>query len=944
MYSTILDMNSPLIVAIVTAIIGPLVVYWVKRRHSDDPDGETRQQHQAPPTPEPKSDTEALSEERTPKVDVEPLFSGLDPDVFGRKPQLRKLDEAWDDDEINIVSIVAAGGVGKSALINQWLWSLGEKYRGASRVYGWSFNVEHTVNSFVEDALEFFDDPNPKAGDSSNKGERLAELIDKHKTLLILDGLESLQYPTGHTREGYFNELRGRSVIRLLRRLVGHNQGLCIISTRLALADLRQSEGEGKPCRIIKLKNLSPQAGAQLLKSKDVWGSQEDLEKAAKDFAGHCLALSLLGTYVYQRYDGDIRKRAQEENLLDDPEKSERGIHAQRVMASYEEWFQGKSELAVLRLLGLFDYPVEEDLFLEFLVSPPIPSFVNIVKSPRFTDWPTALLAFLGSASIRGLWNIAKWPISTDWPTVINNLSSAELISKMSKRGAPQEPAELRLAHPLILEYFGGQLRRSNKVWRDSHYQLYELYINKARKQPTTIAGMNASLRAVIHGCNAGRHEAALHHVYLPLVMGGEDEAYAENELEVPASALLSVQSHFFEEGDWSRPARQLSDSDKLLVLRDAGRYLTEVKGYAASEVGVCYKTAVTLSEKFISKTPSNFFEASLGLCRFHRVRGELETSCNLANKLLDIFSKLDDATLDPIVSSAIHRALATNFYYTGDFVASVEHAEEGIVNYSDEKQALKSARFDVNEPSLCCLAYKALGQWILGCPEKALSNSRDAVRKAQELGHAHTKAIILLVDAMVNNFCRDPDATRRSAETLVDHCEKQGFSLWLISGHIMRAWSLGDTKGIRQNISRWEDTEARLYMPYWWALLAETCLRNGELEDGIESACKGLDCSRDTGEHWWDAELYRLKGELMLVQSQALLEAEKLFNTALGKAKSQSAKSLQLRAALSLAHVPRQNGNGDAFRALKEIHREFNEGFETEDLKDAKLLLDNLQ
>jgi hypothetical protein len=320
--------------------------------------------------------------------------------------------------------------------------------------------------------LEFFDAPNPRAGDYRDKGERLAELIDEHKTLLILDGLESIQYPPGHDQEGYLHALRGRSVKSLLRRLAAHNRGLCLISTRLTVADLREAEGEGKPCRMIKLKNLKPQAGAQLLKSKGVFGSREALEDTANDFAGHCLALTLLGTYIRKRYGGDIRKLAQEVNLLDDQDGSERGRQAQRVMASYEEWFSGKPELAVLRFLGLFDYPVERDVFLTFLGLAPIRSLVNIVKSPRFTDRPTAVSMVLASGSVRSLMTFVKRPTSLDWPTVIDNLSSAELLSSVSKNGTPEQPMVLKLAHPLIREYFGGQLRRSKKVWRDSNYQL----------------------------------------------------------------------------------------------------------------------------------------------------------------------------------------------------------------------------------------------------------------------------------------------------------------------------------------------------------------------------------------------------------------------------------------------------------------------------------------
>ncbi|KPA11765.1 hypothetical protein MHK_008028, partial [Candidatus Magnetomorum sp. HK-1] len=126
-------------------------------------------------------------------------------DLFGREKYLSLLDQCWDSNYTNIVIVIAWGGVGKTSLVNKWLNQMSKKnYRGAKRVYGWTFynqgtetNTQASADHFIVDALNWFGDPNPDEGSPSNKGKRLAELINKQRTLLILDGLEPLQYPLG---------------------------------------------------------------------------------------------------------------------------------------------------------------------------------------------------------------------------------------------------------------------------------------------------------------------------------------------------------------------------------------------------------------------------------------------------------------------------------------------------------------------------------------------------------------------------------------------------------------------------------------------------------------------------------------------------------------------------------------------------------------------------
>ncbi|HKQ07389.1 MAG TPA: hypothetical protein VJ464_19850 [Blastocatellia bacterium] len=191
------------------------------------------------------------------------------PDLFGRGAELQLLDDAWANPNINIVTFIAWGGVGKTALVNHWLKQrmARDNYRGAERVYGWSFYSQGTseraasADLFIDQALRWFGDTDPTAGSPWGKGERLARFIRQSRTLLILDGLEPLQYPPGH----YEGRLKDAAMQALLVELAAGQPGLCVISTRERVGDL--VEFENGTVIQHELEQLSPQAGAQLLRA-----------------------------------------------------------------------------------------------------------------------------------------------------------------------------------------------------------------------------------------------------------------------------------------------------------------------------------------------------------------------------------------------------------------------------------------------------------------------------------------------------------------------------------------------------------------------------------------------------------------------------------------------------------------------------------------------------
>lgn len=457
------------------------------------------------------------------------------PDLFGREKELKQLDDAWNNKDINVLSLVAWGGVGKSALVNKWLSQTAkDNYRGAERVYGWSFysqgareGVQTSADLFIADALKWFGDPDPTAGSPWDKGERLAEYIKQQRTLLILDGLEPLQNPppveTGRIKDP--------GMTSLLRELARQNPGLVVISTRLAVDDLK--DFVGSTAIEIDLESLSDEAGAQYLAYLGVDGTNDQRKEASHDFGGHALALTLLGRYLKVVHGGDIRKRREIPHVMDEQKQ---GKHARRVMESYEVFLKDKPELGILRLMGLFDRPAEKG----------------------------ALDALREEPAIEGLTNNIQSLSHTDWQFTVSNLRDLRLLAEVDTN----EPDTLD-CHPLLREHFGEKLKQKNpEGWRKGHSRLFEYYSLNARILPRTIDEMAPLYAAVMHGCQAGRYQEALGQVFYQRIRRKE-EAFSLKKLGA-MSADLAALSGFFD-SPWRKPVDGMKENDKAFVLAEAG-------------------------------------------------------------------------------------------------------------------------------------------------------------------------------------------------------------------------------------------------------------------------------------------------------------------------------------------------------------------------------------
>jgi predicted ATPase/class 3 adenylate cyclase len=394
-----------------------------------------------------------------------------------------------------------------------------------------------------------------------------------------------------------------------------------------------------------------------------------------------------------------------------------------------------------------------------------------------------------------------------------------------------------------------------------------------------------------------------------------------------------------------------LERAQQELALQIAlGMPLMLTRGHAALEVEAPYIRARELCRQ-IGETPY-LFPVLLGLRRFYFMRGELQTARDLGEQLLTLAQNLQDAGL----LARAHMMEGEALYYLGEFVQARDHLDQGAALY-DPQQHRSHAFLYGSDSGVGCLFLGALVLETLGYPTQALKRSYEAFTLAQELSHSFSLAFALYWASRLCQRRGEGRAAQERAETLVALANEQEFALWEAWGTVLWGWALAEqgqgAEGItriRQGLAAEQAAGAELNQPYFLALLAEAYEKGGQAEEGLAVLAKALAVVEKTGVRHYEAELYRLKGELTLVQSNVqslesrVKEAEECFWKAIEIGRKQQAKSLELRAATSLARLWQQQGKQkEAHAMLAEIYHWFTEGFDTKDLQEAKALLEEL-
>jgi hypothetical protein len=839
----------------------------------------TRQRLQKVPPANPSGVTRKPSARRGPeKISVARLpVTGSN--LVGREEDLAFLDDAWANEQVNIVTIVAWAGVGKSTLVNHWLRRMAaEHYRSAKLVFGWSFYRQGTsgdassADEFLEAALTWFGDPDPRIGTAWEKGERLAKRIADRRTLLILDGLEPLQNPPG-PREGRVREPCLRA---LLGELAAFNTGLCVITTRLPVTDVAGHERTSAPR--LNLEQLSSDVGAKLLRALGVKGHEAELRSASDEFSGHCLALTLLGSYLDEAYNGDVRRRTEvSKHLAHDVRQ---GVHARKVMDSYQTWFGEGPELSVLRMLGLFDRPADEK----------------------------AVGALLKPPAIRGLTESLVNLSLAEWRTILAKLRRAKLLAR-------EDPHDLGYldTHPLVREYFGEQLRNQLVgTWKECNRRLFDHYRMLAPRLPDNFTEMEPLFLAVTCGCKAGLFHQALNEVYVPRIQRG-NTSFAANVLGV-RGALLSVLMHFFEGGRWGSPVRtgiegqSLTAEDQLFVLIQAGLLLTAKQGLGAPEARICYERAEPLCHSL--NRPPLLYLALLGQWRYSFMTDKLSAALQLAKR---VYSLAQEQSYPALMIGAC-RAFAFTLTFLGDFGMAREYTLRGVKIW--RSGVVESPVEEVNAPALLCMIFEAFCGWFNGEINSCHATVAEAISIAKELNDAHALAVALLFTAILAQLERNPARTESFAAELIEVSTQQNFEGWLAWGALLRGWGRSASGNPVEGIS-WIDDAIRDYrttgsilgIPFCLAIKAEALHLAGRTSEALEAIEEAEAQIEMTEERWCSAELNRLRGVFLAAMGADEAQVEASFCEAVRTAKRQKSISLIKRAEASYAEYRGRKG-----------------------------------
>ncbi len=384
----------------------------------------------------------------------------------------------------------------------------------------------------------------------------------------------------------------------------------------------------------------------------------------------------------------------------------------------------------------------------------------------------------------------------------------------------------------------------------------------------------------------------------------------------------------------------------ELTLQLSLGGSLHITKGQAAPEVEHAYSRAHALCQ-LLEDTPQ-LFPALFGLFRFYDGRAQLQTSRALGEQLLSVAQQTQDLQLLMIA----HYALGRTRLILGDFGPARTHFEESLAFYDPQQRDSPVIGIALRDLEPACQAHAAVALWFLGYPDQAMTGVRDALSQAQTLAIPFRLAHALTWTAILHLYRREGPATQTRAEEAIALADEQGFTWSSAQGRFCRSWALTEqglgVEGVaqmRQSLTAWRATGAEVGVTLVLTKLAEACGQVGQAEEGLTVLSEARALVDKTKEGWWEAELHRLRGELLLSLSvDNRVEAAACFQQALNIARHQHAKSWELRAATSLARLwQQQRKHQEAHELLAPVYGWFTEGFDTADLIEAKHLLDEL-
>jgi predicted ATPase len=385
----------------------------------------------------------------------------------------------------------------------------------------------------------------------------------------------------------------------------------------------------------------------------------------------------------------------------------------------------------------------------------------------------------------------------------------------------------------------------------------------------------------------------------------------------------------------------------ELALQTRLGPAVHAVKGFASPDAETVYNRARELCAR-VADCPQLLFSTLRGLWLFHMLRARHDAAYEFAGQML----ALAQEEQSPAFHVEACKSLGQSRFYLGEFVAAATQLEDAVRLYNPEQHRTHAVLYGA-DPAVGAGVYAAWTLWCLGHLDQSLAKRQEALARARQMGHHYTLAVALCHCALLHQHRRDVQLTEELSEALIALSAEQGFAYWPAVAVAMKGWVLAERGQGEASIAELRSAIATIRaigtaaeLPWYLALLAGAHGIVGQTAEGFDAVAEALALVASTKERFYEAEIYRVKGELLVRHGgpDSAAGAETCFRQALDIARVQSAKSWELRAAMSLARLWSEQGRRtEGHDLLAPVYDWFTEGFDTPDLKDAKGLLDEL-
>lgn len=598
---------------------------------------------------------------------------------YGREKELQYLRDAWNNENANIICIEAWGGVGKTALASKWR---SEMIYGSTNpaevIFDWSFysqgiidNRPVTADAFFNEAFKWFG--SEEIGSTKDKGERLALLVRKKKSVIILDGMEALQYTDDFI--GQKGEIKDNSLKIFLSMLLDYNPGLCVITTRKQIPFLNNNT-----CRIIRLTHFDIKQSKDIIKKYKIIGNDSSINAICKKYEGHALSLNLICTYIRDAFDYNadrfIAKNIDNIGCLEE-EKIE------SIMTFYKNWFNDDIKIYILRLLSLFDRPTNQNEFNFMLEGSEILGVTN------------------------GIVNLTSYEISKN----IRSLKQLSLLREFELQN------EIYLdIHPIIREYFKKELQNIYPLsFKKANNRLFEYFSICADKNTDNKEQMNLWFRAIYHGCLAEKYAEVFDHIYMKNIK--QNEIIDDARKLGGNSTNINAISGFFSE-PWTKIKGDLDNIKKSSIYAEAS--------FALRSKGLIVDAIEPLEQAYIiEKERNNYEEAAMqagNLCELYLTIGKINKALMYANEGISIAEK----------SNIVWRHYWIQLAKKADILSKIGRVDFSIAFYHQAESVQKF--FDKESQRLYgVLAFKKLDSYLTVLEDKILVPHRLGIKNIED-------------------------------------------------------------------------------------------------------------------------------------------------------------------------------------------------------------------